>query len=138
MERSAELEDFVRESYAIMLAGDVQALDGVLSQAEETLMIGTDPDEWWERRDAFLAAFQGQTEAMGGGITLTSADPRAYVEGDIGWVADRPSYRLPDGTELSARVTGVLRKENGNWRWLQSHSSIGVANEAAVGKELPI
>jgi ketosteroid isomerase-like protein len=138
MERSAELEDFVRESYAIMLAGNVSALDGVLSHAEETLMIGTDPDEWWEGRDAFLTAFQGQTEAMGGGITLTGGDPRAYVEGDMGWVADRPSYRLPDGTELSARVTGVLRKENGNWRWVQSHSSIGVANEAAFGKELPI
>jgi ketosteroid isomerase-like protein len=138
VERSAELEAFVRESYAIMLAGDTSALDATLSQGDATLMIGTDPNEWWEGRDAILAAFQGQTEAMGGGITLLGGDPRAYVEGDVGWVADRPSYRLPDGTEFSARVTGVLRKENGSWRWVQGHSSIGVANEDAFGKELPI
>ena len=138
MERSAELEDFVRESYAIMLSGDVSALEAVLSRDEEIIMIGTDPDEWWEERDALLAAFRGQSEAMGGGITLTGGDPRAYVDGDVGWVADRPSYRLPDGTELSARITGVLRRENGNWRWVQSHSSIGVANEDAFGTELPI
>ena len=34
MERSAELEEFVRESYEIMARGDVEAFDAAMSQSE--------------------------------------------------------------------------------------------------------
>ena len=138
MERSAELEAFVRDSYAIMARGDVEAFDAAMSSSEGTLMIGTDPQEWWEGTSAIRAAFQGQTEAMGGGFPFVPGDVRGYVEGDIGWFADRPSIRLADGTEFSLRLTGVLRREGGSWQWLQGHTSIGVANESAFGQDLPI
>ena len=138
MERSTELEEFVRDSYAIMARGDVEAFDAAMSRSEGTLMIGTDPEEWWEGSDAIRVAFQGQTEAMGGGLPLVGGDPRGYVEGDIGWIADRPSFRLPDGTEIQTRLTGVLRRVDGSWCWVQGHTSIGAANESAFGQDLPI
>jgi ketosteroid isomerase-like protein len=138
MERSTELEEFVRDSYAIMARGDVEAFDAAMSRSEGTLVIGTDPDEWWVGSPAIRAAFEGQTEAMGGGFPLVAGDIRAYVDGDVGWFADRPSFALPDGTELVIRLTGVLRREDGGWNWVQVHTSIGVANESAFGQELPV
>ena len=102
-------------------------------------MIGTDPEEWWAGRGAIRAAFKGQTEAMGGGFPFVPGDDlRAYVEGDVGWFADRPSIKLPDGTDMSLRLSGVLRREGGSWHWVHGHTSIGVANESAFGQDLPI
>ena len=43
-------------------------------------------------------------------------DPQAYSEGDVGWVADRPKFRLPDGTELPVRMSIVFAKEDGQWK----------------------
>ena len=137
MERSAELEQYVRDTYAVMETGDVDGMAAQISTGEGTLMIGTDPDEWWDGQEKIREAFRVQVEALGGGMPLVAGDPRGYVEGDIGWVADRPSFRLPDGSELATRLTGVLRREDGGWRWVQGHFSIGVSNEEALGQELP-
>jgi ketosteroid isomerase-like protein len=137
MERSTDLENWVRETYSLMERGDVEAMAGAMSTGAGVLMIGTDPEEWWQGHEAVLEAFGAETEAMGGGLALVGGDPVAYVEGDVGWVADRPAFRLPDGGEVPTRLTGVLRREDGGWRWVQAHFSIGVANEEAFGRELP-
>ena len=136
MERSAELEAWLREAYASMERGDVDAMDASVSRAEGTVMIGTDPHEWWYGHEAIRKTFEDQVQALGGGFPLTGGDPRAYVEGDVGWVADRPSFRFPDGREMETRLSGVVRREGGGWRWVQAHFSIGVPNADAFGQEL--
>ncbi len=74
---------------------------------------------------------------MGGSVPLTPGDPEAYVEGSVGWVADQATLTLPDGGELRLRFTGVLHREDGECRFVQSHGSLGVANEDSFGEELP-
>ncbi len=71
-----------------------------------------------------------------GGFVLTDANPQAYSEGTVGWVADYPKLRLPDGTEIPFRITTVYPKENGAWKMVQWHGSIGVPNEEMVGQDL--
>jgi ketosteroid isomerase-like protein len=134
MERSADLEAWLKDGYASMERGDVDALDGVVSRAEGTVMIGTDPNEWWHGHDAIRKAFEEQVEAFGGGFPLTAGDPRAYVEGDVGWISDRPSFRLPDDVTVTTRLTGVVHRENDGWCWVQAHFSIGVPNEDAFAQ----
>jgi ketosteroid isomerase-like protein len=134
MERSADLEAWLKDGYASMERGDVDALDGVVSRAEGTVMIGTDPNEWWHGHEAIRKAFEEQVEAFGGGFPLTAGDPRAYVEGDVGWISDRPSFRLPDGVAVKTRLTGVVHRENDGWCWVQAHFSIGVPNEDAFAQ----
>jgi class 3 adenylate cyclase len=61
---------------------------------------------------------------------------QAWVEGSVGWVADRPTFVLPDGQELPLRLTAVFHLERGHWKMVQYHLSIATANEAALGKPL--
>jgi ketosteroid isomerase-like protein len=58
-------------------------------------------------------------------------DPRGYEEGSMGWVADRPRLAMPDGT-ISTRLTGVLRREEGEWRLVHIHLSVSVPDEEVV------
>jgi ketosteroid isomerase-like protein len=134
MERSAEVESWLRDGYALMERGDVNAMGALVSEADGTVMIGTDPNEWWHGHEAILKAFREQVEALGGGFPLSAGDPRAYVQGDVGWVADRPAFRAPDGSTIETRLTGVVRREDGGWRWVQAHFSIGIPNEQAFGQ----
>jgi hypothetical protein len=131
MEKSNELKNFILSGYKAMMNGDVGWWERHLSQSDGALMIGTDPDEWWSGYAAILRAIKPQVEGMAGSII--EGDPQAYVEGTVGWYADSIEWKLPNGVVVSARVTGVCTKEDGEWKFLQSHFSIGVPNEEAFG-----
>jgi hypothetical protein len=131
MGKSNELRNFVLSGYKAMRNGDVGWWERHLSQREGALMIGTDPDEWWAGYAVILQAVKPQVEGMAGSII--EGDPQAYVEGTVGWYADSIEWKLPNGVVVSARVTGVCTKEDGEWKFLQSHFSIGVPNEEAFG-----
>ncbi len=135
MERAPELEERTRQLYDAMGRGDADFLRDLVSRADGVTAIATDPEEWWEDYET-ITRIWGQQLAEAGGFVLEDANPRAYASGEVGWVADRPTFRLPDGTALPIRITGVYRREDGAWRLVQWHASIGVSNEEAIGMEL--
>lgn len=135
MKRARELEDLTRQLYDAMVRGDRSFVADVVSQGEDVVMIGTDPQEWWSDYDTIVRIWSQQLEEMSG-VIVEDADPHAYASGDIGWMSDHPSFRLPDGSTLPFRLTGVYRREDGAWRLVQAHASIGVRNEDAIGVEL--
>ena len=45
--------------------------------------------------------------------------------------------RLPDGNSLETPLTGIVHREDGEWRLVQAYLSIAVADEEALGQELP-
>ena len=137
MQRSAELREAVLAFYRAISTGNIPSMERFLSSDGDTLAIGTDPQEWWKGEDVFRA-FREQLQAMGGRLGVKPGDPEAYEKGDVGWAADRPSWVLPDGTELPFRVSVVFVKERGGWRAIQTHASIGVPNVESMGKELPV
>lgn len=136
MESSTELRDLVLRFYQALAAGDRSFLEQIISHQSGVLNIGTDPKEWWSGYDTFLKVAVAQFQEMGSSSRIVGADPQAYHEGSVGWVADRPSFEFPDGTQLPFRMTGVFHQEDGAWKLVQAHYSIGVANEEAVGREL--
>jgi ketosteroid isomerase-like protein len=138
VERSPELEDLVRRWYTAMMSGDISMIERLLSQEEGVLSIGSDPREWWTGYDNVVATFKAQFQEMGGQLQATPGDLRAYQEGSVGWMADNPTFRLPDGTAVPFRFTGVFHQEGGAWRCVQSHASIGVSNQQAVGRALTV
>jgi len=79
-----------------------------------------------------------QVAEMGGLIAIVGSDPMAYSEGTVGWVADRPRFRLDDGTESPIRLTAMFHKEQGAWKMVHFHVSVGVPNEDLVGRELTV
>jgi ketosteroid isomerase-like protein len=135
VERSDELRDLMLGFYDALSTGDATFVDRHFSRGADVRAIGTDPQEWWSGQRV-VEVFREQIEAMGGRMPVKPGDVEAYVEGSVGWVADRGALTLPDGDELPLRVTAVLHREGGEWRFVQSHASLGVANEDTVG-ELP-
>jgi hypothetical protein len=52
-------------------------------------------------------------------------DIKAYRVGNVGLVGDMPSFIEPNGTETPFRITSVFRQEDGSWKLVQAHISIG-------------
>jgi ketosteroid isomerase-like protein len=109
--------------------GDGEAAKRLHSAADDALVIGSDPDEWFQGAGA-RDVFSGEAEA---GLTVRVDEPLVGTEGDIGWYAGRGAFVRPDGAERPFRATCVCRREGGEWKIFQSHTSFGVPNEEAFG-----
>jgi len=133
---SPELAALVQRMYAAQAAGDVDWLSALLSDSDDALTIGTDPAEWWEGAQ-IRERWRAQLAAGMGEARMTATRLLAIEEGDVGWVADEPQVVLPDGTTLMMRATAVFHREDGEWRLVQGHSSLGVPNADSLGMDLP-
>ncbi len=136
MEQSDELRDLTLRFYEATTTGDLSFFDRYVSRQEGAMFLGTDPNEWWEGFEALREAMRAQSEALGG-MQIVAGQLQAYREGGVGWVIDRDaSFRLPDGREIPFRSTLVFRREDGEWKLVHLHSSIGVSNEEMFGQDL--
>jgi ketosteroid isomerase-like protein len=129
---SAEIRQLMDRVYQALSTDDFERLDRLISHKAGLLWIGTDPNEWWEGPEAVLEAWRTQTAEMGGPVPIAGGDAKAYQYGDVAWVSDRPTFRLPDGRTLPFRFTAVWLQEPEGWRIVQAHASFGIANEAAL------
>jgi ketosteroid isomerase-like protein len=136
MNTSDELKTLTKEGLESFASGGLDFFTRRISRQDGVLAIGTNPNEWWAGHDTIVNIFKAQSEAMQG-MAIINVQPQAYSEGNVGWAAAEPTFRLPDGTELPFRLTVVYHKEDGDWKVVQWHASLGVANEEAIGEELP-
>ena len=136
MKPSNELKELTMRGLDSFAQSGLDFFTQRISAQAGVLAIGTDPKEWWPGYDTITNIFKAQSEAMQGMMIVNSA-PQAFSEGSVGWVADQPTFRLPDGTEIPFRLTIVYHQEDGEWKVVQWHASLGVANEEAIGEELP-
>ena len=125
----AGVRDVVVRFVEALNQGDEETVVRLHSESDDALAIGTDPDEWFQGGAGIREAFSGQRE---GGLTARIDDPVTGAEGDVGWYAARGVFVLQDEREIGFRATGVCRREDGEWRILQSHTSIPVSNEEAL------
>ena len=136
MEHSDELRDLTKRLYEAEATGDISFIERHFSRQDEAVYIGSDPNEWWEGFEAFVEAMGAQSEAMGE-MQIVAGQLQAYREGNVGWSIDRDAlFRLPDGTEIPFRNTCLFHQEDGEWKLIHGHTSIGVSNEEALGKDL--
>ena len=125
MQRSDTLRETTLRFYDRFSANDVESFDDLVSQ-EGTSIIGTADDEWFTDREKLRSGFGYD------GLRLEGGDPQAWEEGDVGWVADRPTMHVPGRGSIRTRFTGVFRREGGTWRLVLSHFSVGVPDAEAV------
>jgi hypothetical protein len=133
MEPAPELRDVVMRFYQAMGEGNAGAFEAMTTRREPIVFIGTDPQEWWENVEDVSKAVR---ELVSAGITLVPGDIKAYREGSVGWIADQGRFRMEDGTEVPFRLTAVFREEDGDWKMVQEHASVGVPNVEVVGQDL--
>ncbi|MEP7023302.1 MAG: nuclear transport factor 2 family protein [Actinomycetota bacterium] len=136
MERCAEVETLLLEKYRLIRSGQPAGMDALIAAGDATLAVGTDPQEWWTGHSAVLAAVRAQLEAIGG-MAIEPGGPMGWREGPVAWFADRPTLNA-EGTVISTRCTGVAVLQDGAWRAVQLHLSVGAANQDTFGTELPV
>lgn len=135
MERAREIEDRMRQLYGALERGEASVLADSFSDEDGVLLIGTDPNEWWDDHATIERVWEAQLGELGG-LKVEDADPKAFATDDVGWIADHPTLRFADGSRVPLRLTGVFRREDGDWKVAQWHTSIGILNEDAFGSEL--
>ncbi len=132
MRRSTGVRAALLRFYEVFSAADPEKFAQVIAQENEGVsVIGTDPGDWVEGREQWIAAFEAMMHVMEGLRLEAGEEPQGYEEGSMGWVVDRPRAVLPDGP-ISTRLTGVVRQEEGEWRFVHVHLSVGVPDEEVV------
>jgi class 3 adenylate cyclase len=137
VERSPEIEGVLKRFLRCFASGDEAAVRALSSDEPGRRAIGTDPREWssGEEWEAMLA--QLPEIAAAGGMKVEFLETDGYEEGLIGWGAANCLAALPGGgSPLPLRITGVFRLNDGHWRAVQVHFSVGVSNEERLGMEL--
>ncbi len=135
MEQSTELEELYLRSCEAISNGVYSFFERYFSQKDGVLAIGTDPTEWWAGYATINRVFKVQLKETGG-FQILADSPKAYFDGSIGWVADQPTLKLPDGTEIPMRLTAVFQKEQNDWKIVQWHFSTGISNDNLIGETL--
>ena len=129
MERSSDIEQLVRAWFESASRGDTSLVDAHVSPGRGTRLIGSDPSELFSGGDAVAQFLRGEIEGAGGEATFAPADVDAFSEGTVGWASTTVTITLPDGKHVSPRWSAVFHQEDGVWRFVHTHASIGIANE---------
>lgn len=137
MEASAELGQVLQQFYEAMGRGDIGFIERHTARQDGAVVIGTDPNEWLSGYQAVVRAVQAQTAEFGGAVNFTPGDVQGFREGSVGWAVDRPVLNLPGGA-VPFRISAVFHQEDGVWKAVQVHASLGVANQAVIGHELTV
>ena len=128
---SPGVADATRQVLSAFQNSDADAIRAAFSDSA-LVAIGTDPAEYLRGATETADLFVVQAEAMTG-MTVAPGDIDAYERGDVGWSASQPTFRFPDGTNLPVRLTVVFERDGGDWRVVQWHASLAVANAETPG-----
>jgi adenylate cyclase len=126
MERSEEIRRVVARWLAAISTGDAEAVLARLSEHPGTVLIGTDPNEWWVG-DARLVVARQVEET--GGFPMRAQEIDAWDEGSCGWASAKIDLEWM-GTSYGARLTCLLHLERDDWKIVQSHLSLPQTNES--------
>ncbi len=135
-EPNAELRAVLMRWMKSLGQRDFATVANLLSSDESMVYIGTDGGESWRGSD-IARVFAAHLEEMPP-FTI-EFDPEtivAYSEGSVGWGAATGTAVFNDLEPVEVRNTSVFALEDGVWRFVQVHNSVGRANEEVLGVSL--
>src|SRR6266540_3736853 len=119
MEPAPEVRDLYRRYLEALSSGDLSSVSGTLSRDPGVIEIGSAPDAWSEGYETIVKRLTEVSKEIAG-TTITPGEAKAFQEGSIAWVADRPTMTSPEGMKLSSRITLVFRRESDGWKVVQA------------------
>lgn len=136
MQASTELRKIIEGWFDSIASGDPAWVERHVSRRACVRMVGTDPAEWLEgpRVTEYL---REEVKALGGIVTVSQGGTEAYEEDSVGWGVSNPILTLPNGKQITPRWSAVFHREEGEWKLVQLHASVGVPNEVLMNVELP-
>jgi len=135
MEPSEEIRRVIARWTNAIAEGDAECLQR-LSEHAGTLIVGTDPAEWW-RGEETRAIWGRQIEELRGVFSVRADEIDAWEEGSVGWAAVKETISVGENV-LEARATYVLRLEHGEWKVVQAHWSIPREKVEEFGRSLTV
>ena len=128
MKRSPEIEQLMRDMVGAINQGDIDRAEHMLSREQGVVMIGTSPDEYTRTQEGIHQLLEDSTPEGPIHIHVSVDEVYGYEEGDVAW-ADCTGSLKRDNDVVATRFTEVFHREQGEWRSVQGHTSIGVPNE---------
>jgi ketosteroid isomerase-like protein len=121
----------VKTYFDALVAGDAPGLIEMMSSADYYVKIGTQVGESVEGNENAIEYYKHHV-ASTTDFTITFEHLDIQERESVAWFYTRQVWCLKwKGAfeKLSMRMTGVLEKENGNWRFVQIHASVGFPSE---------
>ena len=135
MEPSDEIRRVIERWTMATAAGDTDAYLSRLSDDVGTLMIGTDPAEFWRGEETRAIWAQQMQET--GAFPVTAVEIHAWEEGTVGWAGVKETIDW-EGRTFESRATYVLHLEHGDWKVVHVHWSFPRANQETLGRSLTV
>lgn len=125
----------MRRIWSARKRGDLETLNGLWSESEHLLIVGSDEHEWIEgsRESVLVTNVQVQEWPIQESELIRI---RAFEDGNVGWAAFAERRTNPNGRTTVFRRTMVFVLEAGSWKIIQSHFSAPVPNLETIGVEL--
>jgi hypothetical protein len=131
MQASTAVCDGLRTFYERFSAHDPDGFGDIIATGPGVSVIGSAPGEGHDTREAWVSTYAKFIPELGMRLE-GGASPRGWEEGTVGFVIDEPRFVMPDGSYLPTRLTGVLHLEDGRWKVVHLHFSVGVPDEDAI------
>ena len=115
--------------FAALTTGDADRILDLISSADHFVKIGTEPGEYVEG-GGLATQYYRHHVASTRDFTIDIEHLDVQERDSVAWFYTRQQWRLRwqgQDEELSLRLTGVLEREAGAWKFAQIHASIGVA-----------
>jgi adenylate cyclase len=138
MESAPELVAFFDKFMAIWSTSDIESGLDVFSRHQGSVVMGSDPDEWWDDHNALTAivTLQWQQFRDLGGFSFSTEKISACKEGSVGWIAARGRATVGARDPVPSACTLVVHEEGAHWRCVQFHFATDVPNEEVLGVEM--
>ena len=136
MQPSPELRDVFMRGMQDLVAKNASAFLTLYSREPGALVIGTAPTEWLEGYAAFEPMLRASIEG-GSGNMPQDFQLQTWQEGSVGWAVYQWTGRLPNGNTIKFRGTNVFHLEDGVWRSVHQHNSVGIPDDQVMSIATP-
>jgi class 3 adenylate cyclase/ketosteroid isomerase-like protein len=136
MQPSEEIRRVIDRLTRAIAEGDNESVLARLSDDPNTLIIGSDPSEWWRGREA-RAIWRRQLEEFDGSFRVTANEIDAWEEGSVGWATVKETIDW-GGTAIEGRASYILHLEHDEWKIVHVHWSFPQPHTDVLGRSLTV
>ena len=128
MEESEEIKSLIHKAGEANKQGNIEFWEKRISKNKDVMIYGTAPGEGIKGYDTIIQGLKAELSVMKP-ASFTIDTLHAFSEGSVGWYLVRATTQYPNGTELPARISGVMHKEDGIWKIVMQNASLEVPDE---------
>jgi hypothetical protein len=136
MEPSEEIRRIIDRLTTAIAEGDSESVLGRLSDHTGTLIVGSDPAEWWRGHET-RAVWGRQLEEFDGSFLVTANEIDAWEEGSVGWASVKEAIEWA-GKTIEGRASYILHLEHDEWKVVHVHWSFPQPHIDVLGRSLTV